>query len=157
MTQVQTIDPAPRATLSDYTAVEVHRSLLADIPGEFWDRVQPGDVISLDGSHILMPGTDVDYLLTEIMPRVAGKAVFHIHDILLPDAYPDTWAWRGYNEQSAIAGLIASGAYEVLWSSHYVRTRLNNRLADAGLSELPLNPGAIETSLWLSPSKKHHV
>lgn len=150
-TEVHAIDPAPRADLSAYGRIELHRHLLHETPPAFWDQVAPGDIVSLDGSHILMPGTDVDLFLTEILPRVAGKALLHIHDICLPDAYPGAWDWRGYNEQNAMAGLIASGAFEVVWSSHYVRTRLADRLAASPLARLPLKDGALETSLWLAP------
>lgn len=148
-TKVTTIDPQPRADLSGFSAVTIHPRLLSDVEPAFWDQVGEGDVVSLDGSHILMPGTDVDLLLTEILPRVQNRALLHIHDICLPDAYPASWDWRGYNEQNAVAGLIASGAYDVLWSSHYVRTRMAERLGP--LAALPFNEGAIETSLWLTP------
>ncbi len=154
-TRVEAIDPAPRADLSGYKDVTVHRHLLHETAPAFWDDIGAGDVVSLDGSHILMPGTDVDYFLSEILPRIAGRAIIHIHDICLPDPYPDVWAWRGYNEQNAVAALIAGGALDILWSSHYVATRLKGRLAKSPLSALPLNKGAIETSLWLAPLGKY--
>lgn len=150
-TELHAIDPAPRADFSAYGRVQIHRHLLHETPTAFWDAVEPGDIVSLDGSHILMPGTDVDTFLGDILPRLGGKALLHIHDICLPDAYPARWDWRGYNEQSAVAGLIASGAFDIVWSSHYVRTRLARRLAASPLGDLPLKEGAIETSLWLAP------
>ena len=150
-TELHAIDPAPRADLSAYGRVQIHRHLLHETPAAFWDDIAPGDVVSIDGSHILMPGTDVDYFLCEVLPRVAGKALLHIHDIFLPAAYPQAWDWRGYNEQSAIAGLLASGAFEILWSSHYVRTRFGARIAGSKLGSLPLKSGAMEASLWLAP------
>jgi len=151
--ELHAIDPAPRADLSAYGRIKIHRHLLQETPPEFWSEFEDGDIVSLDGSHILMPGTDVDQFLGDILPRVAGKAILHIHDICLPDAYPETWGWRGYNEQNAVAGLIASGAFDILWSSHWVRTRLAERLAASPLGALPLKPGAIETSLWLAPRR----
>ncbi len=152
-TPIETIDPAPRADLSALERVTVHRQLLSETPLAFWDQVTPGDIVSLDGSHILAPGTDVDFFLTSVLPRVAGKALIHIHDICLPDGYPEAWAWRGYNEQGAVAGLIASGGFQILWSSHYVRSRMKERLDASPLAALPLiKAGAMETSLWLGPS-----
>jgi len=153
-TEVHAIDPAPRADLSAYGRVQVHRHLLHETPTDFWDAIAPGDVISIDGSHILMPGTDVDYFLGEILPRVAGKALLHIHDMFLPDPYPAVWDWRGYNEQSAVAGLLASGAFEILWSSHYLRSRFGDRLAGSAPGKLPLKSGAMEASLWLAPRQR---
>ncbi len=153
-TTIDTIDPSPRADIAQLPNVTLHQNLLQDTPREFWQEVHEGDFVSLDGSHILMPGTDVDTYLTSVLPQIAGKATLHIHDITLPDAYPKAWGWRGYNEQSAVAGLIASGAYEVLWSSHYVTTRMGARLGNSPLSDLPCSDNAIETSLWLTPRLK---
>ncbi len=73
----------------------------------------------------------------------------HFHDIFLPDDYPPEWAWRGYNEQLGIAALIQGGAYRPLFASHYVVTRMENALRAGIIAELPLVPGARESSLWL--------
>ena len=48
----------------------------------------PGDLLFVDSSHILMPGTDVELILTELLPRLPAGALVQIHDIFLPDAYP---------------------------------------------------------------------
>lgn len=152
-TEIHAIDPAPRADLSAYGRVRRHSHLLHETPTAFWDEIGEGDIVSIDGSHILMPGTDVDYFLGDVLPRIAGRAILHIHDIFLPDAYPPSWDWRGYNEQNAVAGLIASGAYDILWASHYVRARFGDRLAASPLGQLALKPGAHEASLWLAPRK----
>ena len=107
----------------------------------------PGDVLFIDSSHVLMPGSDVDFLLNEIWPRLPAGVLVHIHDIVLPEAYPDSWAWRGYNEQNALASRL--GRDRLLWSSRWAATRMLPAVAAAGLDRLPLMPGAIETSLWL--------
>jgi len=69
----------------------------------------------------------------------------HFHDVFLPDEYPVQWAWRRYNEQAAVAELIGAG-YALEFSSHTASAgRLNGVLG-----RLPLVPGAMETSLWLT-------
>lgn len=156
-TRIEAIDPFPRADFDHYASVTQHRTFLHEVPGDFWDIIGPGDVVSLDGSHILMPGTDVDLFLGDILPRVAGRAILHIHDICLPDPYPDEWAWRGYNEQTAVAGLIGSGAFDILWSSRYVATRMKQRVTQSQIRALPLMEGVFETSLWLVPKGLLHA
>ncbi len=150
-TQIDVIDPAPRADLSAYAGVTVHRHVLREALPKFWETLEAGDIVSLDGSHLLMPGTDVDIFLGDVLPRLAGRAILHIHDIFLPDAYPKDWGWRGYNEQSAIAGLLASGAFDILWSGRYVATRMAALLGSSPIAQLPRNEGTYETSLWLAP------
>ena len=52
------------------------------------------------------------------------------------------------------SGLLASGAFDILWSSHYVRSRFADRLAGSALGKLPLKSGAMEASLWLAPRQR---
>jgi hypothetical protein len=68
----------------------------------------------------------------------------HFHDIFLPDDYPTEWAWRRYNEQQAVAGLMATGVFKEEFSS---RKSANN--PSGVVARLPLVPGAFESSLWL--------
>ncbi len=147
-TTVVTVDPAPRATLPA-GAVRNHAVLLHEAPPEVFQALAAGDVLFVDSSHILMPGTDVDHLLNRIWPTLAAGVIVHFHDILLPDGYPASWRWRGYNEQLGIAPLVASGAAEILFSSHYAVSRMPDALAGTVVARLPLAEGALETSLWL--------
>jgi hypothetical protein len=95
-----------------------------------------------------MPGTDVDFLLSTVLPSLPSGIHIHIHDVFLPAGYPADWLWRGYNEQSVVAGLIAAGVLKVLWSSAYAVQALGPEIATAGLADLPLVEGARESSLW---------
>jgi predicted O-methyltransferase YrrM len=147
-TAVVTIDPAPRATLPTGD-IRNYPVLLHEAPPELFGGLAAGDVLFVDSSHILMPGTDVDHLLNRIWPTLAAGVIVHFHDILLPDGYPAAWRWRGYNEQLGIATLIASGAAEILFSSHYAVHRMAEDLNRTVVARLPLAPDALETSLWL--------
>ncbi len=59
------------------------------------------------------------------------------------------WAWRGYNEQLAVAALLTGGGWRACFASHYVATRMADRLAASLAAELPLVAGARESSLWM--------
>lgn len=147
-TRLTAIDPAPRAGLLGLD-IDWRASLVQDADEEVFTDLRAGDMLFVDSSHVLMPGTDVDRLINRVLPRLPAGLLVHLHDVLLPDPYPDSWAWRGYNEQQLIAPLIWSGAFEVVFSSHWVRSRRPGWLARDVLAGLPLLPGAIETSLWL--------
>jgi predicted O-methyltransferase YrrM len=148
-TVLTAIDPAPRAALAGL-AVEWRRQPVQVAGAASFAGLGAGDILFIDSSHVLMPGSDVDFLLNEVWPRLPSGVLVHIHDIFLPDAYPDSWSWRGYNEQNAVALLL--GRARLLWSSHWVATRLAATVTEAGLDALPLWPGAHETSLWLETS-----
>jgi hypothetical protein len=142
------IDPAPRATLRGLP-VRWLEDVVQRAPETWFARLQPGDVLFVDSSHVLMPGSDVDWLLNRVLPGLAQGVLVQFHDVFLPDPYPAAWAWRGYNEQQALAPLLHGGAYECLFASRYVATRLPDRLARGVLARLPAPAAAPESSLWL--------
>jgi hypothetical protein len=96
-----------------------------------------------------MPGTDVDRLFLDVLPRLASRTLIHVHDIMLPYRYPEPWAWRGYNEQLLVGALLQGDGYELIFASYSVVRDGGSALARGILSELPLVSGAHETSLWL--------
>jgi Methyltransferase domain len=142
------IDPAPRAVIQGLD-INFVGATLDKVDLTVFDQLQAGDLLSIDSSHILMPGTDVDDLLNRVLPRLPVGVLVHIHDIFLPAPYPESWTWRGYNEQQGVAPLITSGAYDVLFASHYMTKRQANMMADGVVGELPSVPGSLPASLWL--------
>ncbi|MBF9234455.1 class I SAM-dependent methyltransferase [Microvirga alba] len=147
-TRITCIDPAPRAALARLEVDHLPILLKDANPGVF-AALGRGDILFIDSSHIAMPGTDVDHLFLDVLPRLASGALVHIHDITLPDAYPEVWAWRSYNEQIPVGTLMQGGGYELVFASHFVAREVLPNGAGGILGELPLSGGAFETSLWL--------
>ncbi|MEM7506335.1 MAG: class I SAM-dependent methyltransferase [Pseudomonadota bacterium] len=144
--EITCIDPAPRAALRGLPVTWRER-VLAPEDIALFASLEAGDVAFFDSSHLLWPGTDVDVILNRILPVLAPGVLIHIHDVTLPDAYPGSWAWRGYTEQLGLGGWIMGQGAEIRFSSHYALTRMD---AASTLSRLPLPAGALETSLWLT-------
>lgn len=147
-TRLTAIDPAPRADIAATGA----RAIATVVPacGEApFAELAAGDILFIDSSHVLMPGSDVDFLVNRILPRLPAGALVHFHDVFLPDDYPAAWAWRGYNEQLAVAALLAGGGWRVLFASHYAATRMAEEVAASAAGSLPLLAGANESSLWI--------
>jgi predicted O-methyltransferase YrrM len=147
-TRLTAIDPQPRASLEGLP-IEIRRETLQQAGAAPFEGLAAGDVVFIDSSHILMPGTDLAVFLGRALPRLPAGVQLHIHDIFLPDAYPDSWAWRGYNEQLAILPLLLGGGWEVIFASRYVATRMAAEVEASAVGALPLNRGALESSLWL--------
>ncbi len=148
-TTITAIDPRPRATLDGLDIRLVAETLHEAGPAAVGELVA-GDVLFVDSSHILMPGSDVDIILNRLWPALPAGVAVHFHDIFLPDGYPEAWAWRGYNEQLGVAALIAAGGADVLFASHYVMTRMAETVRPTVISRLPIIDGAVESSLWLA-------
>ncbi len=142
------IDPAPRAAV-DGLDIEIIRMTVQRAGTAPFEGLAAGDILFVDSSHILMPGTDVDFLLNRVMPALPSGVLVHLHDIFLPDDYPHSWAWRGYNEQLAVPALLSGGGYRPLFASHYAVTRMAGTVANSAVGGQPLMDGALESSLWL--------
>lgn len=147
-TKLTAIDPAPRAVLAGLDVGWIE-SIVQDVDDKVFAALSPGDMLSIDSSHILMPGSDVDVLINAVLPMLPAGLLVHVHDIMLPDPYPTAWAWRGYNEQQAVGPMLTSGAYRPLFASHYVLTRMADAVASSIVGALPVNPQAPAGSLWL--------
>ena len=117
--RITCIDPAPRASLRKL-GVEHRQVLLRDADPGVFEALAAGDILFIDSSHIAMPGTDVDRLFLDVLPRLAGGTLVHIHDIALPYGYPKIWDWRGYNEQLLAGAFLQGGGYELAFASHYL-------------------------------------
>jgi len=149
-TTVLAIDPAPRAALAGLAPLRLQRTTVQAAGAAAVAALEPGDILSIDSSHVLMPGSDVDFLLNRALPALPRGVHLHIHDIFLPDPYPADWAWRGYNEQTAVAGLVTGSDWRVDFAAHYVATRMAAALAETVVARFPLMPGAHESGLWLT-------
>ncbi|MEO1190507.1 MAG: class I SAM-dependent methyltransferase [Pseudomonadota bacterium] len=147
-TKIHCIDPAPRATIAALPVTHEAKTLAQAAAGQA-ERLKAGDMLFIDSSHVAMPGSDVDRLLLDWLPRLPTGVLVHIHDITLPDAYPEAWDWRGYNEQLLVACLLQGAGFRLRWSSHYVASRLAAAWRKGVIASLPLPEGALETSLWL--------
>lgn len=147
-TAITAIDPAPRAALGGLV-VSLIKDTVQSAGLEPFTALSAGDMLVIDSSHVAMPGSDVDFLFSRVLPALPSGVLVHIHDICLPDDYPPSWRWRGYNEQQATAALLAGGGFRPLFASHYVSSRMSDRVAGSVAGRLPLEAGTPETSLWL--------
>ncbi|MBC6405407.1 MAG: class I SAM-dependent methyltransferase [Rhodospirillales bacterium] len=151
--RIDCIDPAPRAAVAQLPVTH-HRTSLAGADPALLQGLAAGDMLFIDSSHVAMPGSDVDRLLLDCLPRLPAGVLVHIHDILLPDAYPERWRWRGYNEQLLVGCLLQGGGFALCFASHYVATAMAESLRKGPIARLPLPAGAQETSLWLETRRR---
>jgi hypothetical protein len=145
-TRITAIDPEPRASIEGL-AVEWIRTPVQRVAA--FPPLGAGDILFIDSSHQLKPGSDVEFLLNAVLPLLPAGVRVHFHDIFLPDEYPQQWTWRRYNEQAAVASLITSNVFKVDFASHATVTRQPEAIAGV-LARLPLVEGALESSLWLT-------
>lgn len=147
-TQVTAIDPAPRADLGSLPVTLV-RKTLHEAGTELFGQLEAGDFLMIDSSHILMPGSDVDMLFGQILPALPAGVLVQIHDVFLPDDYPASWDWRGYNEQLGVLPLLGSGGWEPVFACHFAVSQMADEVAASAIAGLERPAEAIESAFWL--------
>ena len=82
------IDPQPRADIAGLP-LTLHRQTLQETGLAPFADLAAGDLVFVDSSHVLMPGTDVDIILNHVLPALPAGVLIGFHDIFLPAPYPD--------------------------------------------------------------------
>lgn len=89
--------------------------------------VGPGDVFFIDSTHVAKAGSDVCWLLLQVLPRLAVGTLVHVHDVQWPFEYPDHWLREGrdWNEAYMLHAFLAhNSAWQIrlfgswLWETH---------------------------------------
>lgn len=144
---ITSIDPQPRAGI-DGLCDQIVRKELQDADLSLFDRLQRGDILFFDGSHVVFQDSDVTVFFLEVLPRIKSGVIVHIHDIFWPMDYPDNWGTRYYSEQYMLAMLIlyAPERYETLFASAYASDIFGNEVSRL----TPGGPvyGVYGTSYW---------
>jgi len=125
-TEITSIDPQPRAFIDQLVDTVIRQPLhesTVDIPSQ----LSSGDILFLDGSHRLLPNSDVMVFFLEILPKLEPGVVVQIHDIYLPYDYPTFMCERLYSEQYglAIALLNNPNRYKVIAPNCYISEQAN--------------------------------
>ena len=59
-----------------------------ELPMDRFQALEAGDVLFIDTSHIVKLDSEVNWLVLEVLPRLAPGVWVHLHDIHLPYEYP---------------------------------------------------------------------
>lgn len=123
-TRIISIDPQPRAAI-DQICDEVIRAPLETAPLEIFAALEPGDIVFLDGSHRSFMNSDVTVFMIDVLPMLKPGVIVHIHDIMLPCDYPDSFKHWYWNEQYLLAVYLMGNAARVipLFPSVYVASQ----------------------------------
>jgi predicted O-methyltransferase YrrM len=86
--------------------------------------LQANDVLFIDSSHVSKVGSDLNYLLFEVLPVLKPGVLIHFHDIFHPFEMPREWVTRNrwyWNENYLLhAFLMHNTAYEIVAFNSYL-------------------------------------
>ncbi len=107
-TRIISIDPHPHNAI-DGLCDEVIVARMEDLPASFWATLSPNDMLFVDNSHRSFPASDVTVFFSEVMPALPPGTVYGMHDIFLPNDYPEAWKDRFYSEQYLLMTYLLGG------------------------------------------------
>jgi hypothetical protein len=107
-TRIVSIDPEPRADIR-LVADEFIQATMQTVDLSLFDALRPNDILFLDGSHLVMNGSDCVQFFLNILPVLPPGVLVHLHDIFLPFDYPyQLFIDCKSNEQYMVAMLLLS-------------------------------------------------
>ena len=145
------IDPNPRQEIRNI-ADHWYNTPVQNVSLELFSSLEENDIVFFDGSHMLLPNSDVMWFFMEILPILPRGVIIQVHDIYLPYDYPQFMCDRYYSENYTLGTVLANDPdkYEILLPNYYISQ--NPQLAGI-LNELweSLSPPNIERhggSFW---------
>jgi len=86
ISELTCIEPYPFDELKKLD-VKIVVDRVQNVPIEKFTALEPGDFLFIDSSHAVKPGSDVNFLILEILPRLKTGVYVHFHDIYFPYDY----------------------------------------------------------------------
>jgi len=135
-------------TPADRSRHRVVEDIAQDVPISTFQQLESNDILFIDSSHVAKIGSDVNVLITEVLPRLSRGVVVHIHDIYWPFEYPEDWviAGRAWNEAYLVKAFLQfNEAFEILLFNSYLATHHRDFMNEA----LPMFFPKSGSSLWI--------
>lgn len=146
------IDPYAERLISILTPEDKERVKLIEtdvqlIPLNIFQELESGDILFVDSTHVAKTGSDVNYILFEILPVLKSGVLIHFHDIFYPFEYPREWVFKGFNwneDYILKAFLMYNENFEIKLFSDYLHKHYKEIFASLPLTYL--NTGG---NLWI--------
>ena len=126
-TEISIIEPFPdqghNSHLQATKGLDVVVKKIQDVPLGYFKKLEAGDILFLDSSHVVSCGSDTTHEFLKILPTLNPGVIVHIHDIFIPNDYPETWTMKNHmfwSEQYLLhAFLLFNSEWEVIFSNSY--------------------------------------
>ena len=147
------IEPYPDRLKSLTSSTDKYRLLeqpLQNININLFSSLQANDILFIDSTHVVKTGSDVNYLLFEILPILKSGVKIHFHDIFYPFEYPKKWVIkdkRSWNEDYFMrAFLMYNNEFEIIVFNSFLQKLYKEWFE----KNMPLCLKNVGGSIWLS-------
>ncbi len=137
----------PMMTETDKKLTKVIPSDVQLIPLDVFKNLQAGDILFVDSTHAVKTGSDVNYILFDILPALNNGVLIHFHDIFYPFEYPKEWVFRGFGWNEAYflkAFLMNNNKFEIRLFTDYLHRHHNT-----SFYEMPIAVQGSGSSIWI--------
>ncbi len=157
--EITCVEPYPNPPLKALKGVQLIQDFVQNVPADAFSKLEAGDVLFIDSTHVVAIDSDVTYLFMEIVPRVKPGVWVHIHDIPFPYNTPfpaSTWVlgdrWPVYWQEAMLVQsfLAFNDKFKVRMSVPLLRQKHEAEMASLIPDYVPVaqdeNP---PSALWL--------
>ena len=146
-----------RSLLRGTERLAIHETLVQNVPLATFQGLEANDILFIDSSHVVKLGSDVSFLVLEVLPRLAPGVLIHVHDISASFEYPPAWydEGRAFNEAPVLRAFLAfNRAFDILFFCDYLmrfqRDAISTHMPRALRQPRGAPPGEnTSCSLWL--------
>ena len=154
--QLTFIEPYPQRLFgflsdADKRTASIIESKVQDVPLDPFLALDEGDILFIDSSHVVKVGSDVNFILFEVLPRLRKGVWIHFHDIFFPFEMPEHWITKYkhfWNENYLLrAFLMNNESYEITLFNTFLQQRFKSwfeeRMPECLLGDEPTG------SIWI--------
>lgn len=145
------IEPYPinlKKILKANDKIDLHETKLQDINFKIFEQLEEGDILFIDSTHVSKVGSDVNYLLFEILPRLKKGVYIHFHDIFYPFEYPKEWIKDGiiWNELYLLRAFLQNNKN---YSIEFFQNMMDNKYIAMVKDQWPYEYEIYGGSIWI--------
>lgn len=141
---------------SDYRTVKILESKVQNLDLDYFKDLEEGDILFIDSSHVCKTGSDVNYIIFDILPNLKKGVLIHFHDIFFPFEYPEEWVLNtskspyfkgfGWNEAYILRAFLSYNSFfEIIFFNSYFQNKFRLQYKD----KFPLFFKSNGGSIWI--------
>ncbi|MFT7221305.1 MAG: hypothetical protein ACI8Z1_002927 [Candidatus Azotimanducaceae bacterium] len=121
--RICSIDPQPRVDVAAHSDELIALRLEEVVDEQYFSRLDKGDILFIDSSHLVHVGNDVVRVICRILPTLKQGVIVHFHDIFLPYEYPPAFAheFPDWGEQYLLHAYLRYVRPQVLWPGYQLQ------------------------------------
>ncbi|MCX6303954.1 MAG: class I SAM-dependent methyltransferase [Bacteroidetes bacterium] len=137
-TRLTFIEPFPErlyelVTPGDQEKVTIFEKNLQQIDISCFEQLEENDILFIDSTHVAKTGSDLNYLVFEILPSLKKGVLVHFHDVFYPFEYPKDWVFggRSWNEIYILRSfLMFNDHFEIVLFPHFIYRKYREYFAN---------------------------